>query len=411
MAIGQHVETEALARGPWTGIRFDRNELAGAFGDIGTDLPLILAIILATGMDGASALIMFGLLQIMTGLMYRMPMPVQPLKAMATLVIASAQSPHPITAEALLGAGLAIGVVMFLLSATGLIEWLARAIPKTVVRGIQLGLGLMLADIALRQFVPADGTSGYILAGLAFVIALTLLGNRRVPPALLIIALGIAYAVAFKIDPVSIARGVGLRLPQLHLPTWNDVLAGFVLLALPQIPLSLGNSILATRQVAEDLFPERPLTVRRIGLTYALMNLVNPFFGGIPTCHGSGGMAGHYAFGGRTGGSVIIYGSFYIVLGAFFSGSFAQVVEVFPKPILGIVLLFEALTLMLLVRDAAVARKPFMIVLLVGVLAAGLPRGYGYLAGMILGTVLYYATRTRTGSADSMSDESSDRSQ
>ena len=95
-----------------------------------------------------------------------------------------------------------------------------------------------------------------------------------------------------------------------------------MLLAIPQIPLSLGNSILATRQIAEDLFPEKHIGVRKLSLTYAVMNLVNPWFGGVPTCHGSGGLAGHYTFGARTGGSLIIYGSLFLILGLFFATGF-----------------------------------------------------------------------------------------
>src|SRR5258706_3927131 len=68
-------------------IRFDRNELSGAFGDMGTDVPLIIGVALASHLDGASVLIMFGAMQILTGLAYRMPMPVQPLKAMAAIVM------------------------------------------------------------------------------------------------------------------------------------------------------------------------------------------------------------------------------------------------------------------------------------------------------------------------------------
>src|SRR3977135_1029002 len=92
------------------GIRFDRNELAGAFGDIGTDLPLIVGVILAARLDSASALILFGVMQILTALRYRMPMPVQPLKAMAAIVIS-----QKIGGDILLGAGLAIGVLMLFL--------------------------------------------------------------------------------------------------------------------------------------------------------------------------------------------------------------------------------------------------------------------------------------------------------
>jgi MFS superfamily sulfate permease-like transporter len=154
-----------------------------------------------------------------------------------------------------------------------------------------------------------------------------LIGNRRYPAALFVIALGLAYAIAFKLNGPTLTQGIGFRLPHICRPSGHDVLTGFLILALPQIPLSLGDSVLATRQITEDLFPERPLTVRGISLTYFLMNLINPFFGGIPTCHGSGGMMGHYAFGGRTGGSVILCGSLYLILGLFFSGSFAGIVN------------------------------------------------------------------------------------
>jgi hypothetical protein len=159
-----------------------------------------------------------------------------------------------------------------------------------------------------------------------------------------------------------------------------------VLLALPQIPLSLGNSVLATRQLAKDLFPDRDLSIRKIGLTYAAMNLLNPWLGGIPTCHGSGGMAGHYAFGGRTGGSVIIYGTLFVALGIFFGPGFDQVVTAFPLPILGVLLLFEALALVWLIRDTADSRVDLPVAALVGLIAVGLP--YGYLVGMVVGTAL-----------------------
>ena len=367
-------------------IRFDRNEFAGAFGDIGTDLPLVVGVALAANLDATSVLIMFGLMQILTGLRYRIPMPVQPLKAMAAIVIA-----QKVGGPVVYGAGFAIGVTMLFLSLTGLIDWLARVVPKSVVRGIQLGLGLQLATLALKDYVQADGAPGYWLAAVAFVLAAVLIGNRKYPAALLLVLLGFVYALAFKLQMTSVLDGIGFGLPKVHIPQWHDIVTGFLLLALPQIPLSLGNSILATRQVAEDLFPHRPLKIRQIGLTYALMNLVNPFFGGIPTCHGSGGMAGHYAFGGRTGGSVIIEGGLYVVVGLFFGRGFGLFVQVFPLPILGIILLFEGLALMLLVRDLSSSRGDFVVVLLVGLIAVGLP--YGYLIGMLVGVAIAYLIR------------------
>ncbi|MCR5887437.1 putative sulfate/molybdate transporter [Hymenobacter sp. J193] len=367
-------------------LRFDRNELAGAFGDLGTDLPLLIGVIAASGMDSAGVLILFGLMQVFSGWWYGMPMPVQPLKAFAALVIA-----QKIPGRVIFGGGLAIGVGMLLLSVSGLIDGLARLVPKPVVRGIQFGLALQLATLALKEYVPADGLGGYALAAAGFIVTVVLLGNRRWPAALVVLALGVAYGLLFKLDLATAQRAIGLRLPTWHVPQWPDILTGAVLLALPQIPLSLGNSVLATRQVVQDYFPERPLTVRQISFTYALMNLVNPFLGGFPVCHGSGGMVGHYTFGGRTGGSVVLYGLLFLTLGLFFSQGFQQIVHIFPLPILGVLLLFEALTLATLLRDISTHRADLLLALLVGLLCSGLP--YGYLVGLVAGTALYYAMR------------------
>ena len=364
-------------------LRFDRNEFSGAFGDIGTDLPLLIGMVLAAGLDSASVLIVYGVMQVATALFYRLPIPVQPLKAVAVLVIS-----QKLGGNIVYGAGLAIGVTMLVLAATGLVDWIARVVPKSVIRGVQFGLGLQLASLALKDYVRAESTLGYALAGVTFVLTLLLMGNRRFPPALLIILIGLAYAFAFKLDWTAVSQSFGFRLPQLHAPALPDIWTGFLLLALPQIPLSIGNSILATSQITSDLFPDRSLPVRKIGFTYATMNLLNPFLSGIPTCHGSGGMAGHYAFGARTGGSVVIYGMFYLLFGLFFSRGFSQLVQAFPLPILGVILLFEALALLMLSKDMSESKADFAIVLLVGLMASGLP--YGYVIGLIAGTAMHY---------------------
>ncbi len=376
-------------------IRFDRNELAGAFGDMGTDVPLLIGIVLAAGLDGTSVLIMFGIMQLLSGLLYRLPMPVQPLKAMAAIVIAQQTS-----AATLYGAGIAIGLLMLILVVTGLVDWLARVVPKCVVRGVQLGLGLQLASVALGKFVQADGVWGYALAACAFVITIFLLGNRRFPAALTVVLLGVVYAMTFNWE-AGAAVSFGFHLPSVHVPRPADILTGLLVLALPQIPLSLANSVLATRQLVEDLFPHRRMALRKIGLTYALMNLVNPWFGGVPTCHGAGGMAGHFAFGGRTGGSVIIYGALFVLLGLLFGPGCEQVVKAFPLPVLGVILLFEALALIWLVRDTAQCRSEFPIAVLVGLVCVGLP--CGYIVAMVVGTALFYlGNRVRLVSPDAV---------
>ncbi|MEO8578204.1 MAG: putative sulfate/molybdate transporter, partial [Gemmatimonadales bacterium] len=297
----------------------------------------------------------------------------------------------------LYGGGLAIGIAMLVLTLSGGITWLARVVPKAVIRGLQLGLGLQLSLLALRDYVQADGVRGYVLAALAFIVIIALWGNRRIPAALPVIVIGVIYAFAFNLNGMDLANAAGLNLPRFQTVTLDNVLTGFVVLALAQIPLSLGNSVLATRQVAEDLFPEKRITVRKLSLTYAAMNLINPFLGGVPTCHGSGGMVGHYTFGARTGGSIIIYGTIFITLGLFFANGFQQVVQVFPLPMLGVLLMFEGAALMMLIRDQANVKEDLLISILVGLIANGIP--YGYAVALIIGTGLFYVRHIQ-GRAD-----------
>ena len=379
-------------------IRFDRNELSGAFGDIGTDLPLIVGLVLTCGLSPASTLTLFGSLQILTGLLYRMPMPVQPLKAVAVIMITQRLSP-----AVLYGGGLAIALCMLALSLTGALSFLARAIPKAVVRGIQFGLGLQLCLLAMKDYLPAEAAAGYFLATGCFVVGFILLGNRRLPPAIPVIGIGIAYAFTHKLDVVDFGRSFEFHAPSLYVPALDDVLQGLVLLALPQVPLSIANSVLATTQSIRDFFPERRITPRRIGLTYAMMNLISPFFAGIPVCHGSGGLAGHYGFGARTGGSVILYGSLYVTLGLFFSNGFRTLVNIFPLPVLAVCLLFEGMALVWLmsdlVRPAGAAAggvatgdsrqmkwTDSFVAILVGLISAGIPNGYA--VGLAVGWIL-----------------------
>ena len=371
-------------RAPW--LRFDRHELAGAFGDIGTDLPLLIALVSTCGLDAASVCIVFGLMQVATGLAYGMPMPVQPLKAMAAIMLT-----QKLSAGTLAGGGLVIGVVMLLLTLTGLLDLLARVVPKEVVRGMQLGLGITLATLALKDYAGSDGAAGYVLAGLSVVLLLALRRPHRVPAPLAVMALGVLYAVAVKLDLSTLSSAFGVRLPTLVSPTREQLMSGALLLALPQLPLSLGNSVIATSQASADLFPGRGVSVRKIGLTYALMNLVAPWFGGVPVCHGCGGLVGFHGFGARTGGAPVLYGSMYLVLGLFFSAGFSDVVRVFPMPVLGVVLLFEAIALMTLVADVTTDQRTWWVALAVAAAVVGLP--YGYLVGLVAGTLLVFALR------------------
>jgi MFS superfamily sulfate permease-like transporter len=215
-----------------------------------------------------------------------------------------------------------------------------------------------------------------------------------VPPGLLVLALGLTVAAVTW--PADLPGPWGFHLPSLpsRWPTPQEFGRAALLLALPQSALSLGNSVLATRQVVTDFFPDRdPPSVRRIGTTYGLMNLLAAPVGGLPVCHGSGGIVGHYVFGARTGGSAVIYGAALVLAGLFLVGDPAAFQRLVPGPILGALLLVEAVAVLLLVRDLWRWPSAFALALACGATAAFAP--YGYALALVLGTVSSLPLRRR----------------
>ena len=159
------------------------------------------------------------------------------------------------------------------------------------------------------------------------------------------------------------------------------------MLALPQLPLSLANSIYATERTARDLFPHRRVTSNGLALSYALMNFLVPVTGGVPVCHGAGGVAGHHAFGARTGGSVILCGSVFVLVGLLASDGFGRLVQLLPLPTLGVLLGFEALALARLATDVPRSTQPVLLTLGTALVAVLAPYGFGI--ALVAGTVLH----------------------
>ncbi len=89
----------------------------------------------------------------------------------------------------------------------------------------------------------------------------------------------------------------------------SDIWLGAVLLALPQLPLTFGNAILAITSENNRLFPDRPVTERGVAISTGIGNAFTSAVGGVPMCHGAGGMAGHVKFGARTGGATVMLGA------------------------------------------------------------------------------------------------------
>jgi predicted benzoate:H+ symporter BenE len=316
--------------------RFNRFEWAGAFGDLGTLIPYIVGYISVVGMDPCGVLFAFGFGMIVSGSYYGTPFPVQPMKAIGAIATAQAGN-AAITAQAVGAAGLVTGAFWLLFGATGFAKRLGAWISDAVASGLVLGLGFGLMLAAVRMM-----SGGWLLAGATLAATLLLLTRPAVPAMLLLLVFG-AGAALFQ-DP-ALARELraiepALQLPGIGLPgfSWDVLAIGVLLFALPQLPLTLGNAVIATTRENNRLFPDRPVSEGKIMLSTGVMNLGSALLGGVPMCHGAGGMAGHVRFGARTGGAMIILGSILLLLALFFSGSIQTLFRMFPTPILGVIL-------------------------------------------------------------------------
>jgi len=356
---------------------YNRMEWAGAFGDIGTLIPFVVAYITIVKVEPLGLLFMFGICLLAAGFYYRTPIPIQPMKAIGAAAIAGGISP-----AALFGSGLTTGLFWLVVGATGAVRPIAKLAGKPVVRGIMLGLGLSFMVDGIHRMMTTP-----VLAGIALVVTYVLLTNPWVPAMFVLLLIGVGSA--FIMNPqisVELAKiHIGFKLPVFSLPmiTWNDLVIGTLLFTLPQIPLTLGNAVIGIVAENNELFPDRQVTERKIAVSQGVMNLVSPLFGGIPMCHGAGGMAGHVRFGARTGGALVILGSMLILIALFFSDSVAIIFKIFPNAILGVILFFAGSELALVVRDIGEKKSDFYVMLIVASFAMW-NMGVAFLVGVIL---------------------------
>lgn len=362
--------------------RFNRHEIAGSLGDLGTFLPLLVGMAATNHLDFAAALFFAGVFNIVTGLTFSIPMAVQPMKAIAAVALTGAG----LTAAEIVAAGASVSAIIFVLGVTGLIDLFNRIFPRSVIRGLQLALGLTLLMNGMQmvadrpEWLAADG----ILTGLiAAVIVLWLFFSRRVPAALVLFALGIIIAVCTQPN-IAHSLGVGTTLPHWTPPKWADFVSSFPTAAVPQIPLTTLNSVIAVCALSVDLFPDRPATPRKVAVSVGLMNLVGCWFGAMPMCHGAGGLAGQYRFGARTNGSILFLGTVKVLLAVLFGASLMTLCEAFPKSILGVMLAFAGMELALVCRDQT-RRSDAFAMLLTAATCIGLKNiALGFLLGLAM---------------------------
>jgi MFS superfamily sulfate permease-like transporter len=361
------------------GNEYDVQELAGAFGDLGTLIPFLVGYITIVGIEPTGILVAFGLWKIIAGLTFKTPVPIQPMKAIGTAAISHAGA---ITASAVWASGLFTGVLWLVMGLTGAVSWIAKITSRPIVHGLVLSLGLsfLLEGVKLAQ-------GDLPLAVVAVALTFVLLSHDRIPVMLVLLALGVSVALAR--DPSLLAElgqvSFRLRLPELALAeiAWQDLVTGVVVLGLPQVALTLGNAIVATVEENNQLFPDRPTTVRAIAIDHGIMNLAATAIGGVPMCHGAGGMAGHVRFGARTGGALVILGCLVLGVGLFFADSVGTLFKLCPSALLGVILMFGGLELAAGVRTDGATRADRYVMLFTTGLAMW-NMGAGYLAGLAL---------------------------
>ncbi len=365
----------------WRDARLNRNEIAGSLGDLGTFLPLLVGMAAQNGLNFASALFFAGLFNIITGLTFSIPMAVQPMKAIAAVALTEG-----LTTPQILAAGATVSAVILALGLTGLIEWLNRVIPRSVVRGLQLALGLSLLMKGM-QMVAGTGQwfapDGYLTGIVAAVLVLMLFFSTRVPAALVLFGLGIAIA-CWTQPEVASRLGIGFTLPGWTPPAWADFVSSFSRAALPQIPLTTLNSVIAVCALSVDLFPRRPATPTKVAVSVGLMNLVGCWFGAMPMCHGAGGLAGQYRFGARTNGSILFLGGVKLLLAVLLGASLMALCQAFPASVLGVMLAFAGMELALVFRDQTSRTDAFAMLLTTAACMALENIALGFLLGLAM---------------------------
>jgi MFS superfamily sulfate permease-like transporter len=354
---------------------FNLHELAGSMGDFGTLFPLAIGYFAVNGLNPAGLLVMMGLANIVTGIVYHLPMPIEPKKVLAVVAISQKWPPSLIYAT-----GLGTGVIWLILGFTGLIQKVATLTPRSVVRGIQIALGIMLAIEGFKMIA-----TGWILGIISIVIVIVLRNNRYAPAAIVLMVLGIGI-VGFR-GELTQAIDLGFTLPPITLFKPIEIWQGMVLAGFAQVALTAANAVIATSALISQYFPNKPVPEKKLALNMGIMNVVVPFFGGMPMCHGAGGLAGQYYFGARTGGTNIIEGIIEISMGLFLAGSIATLFTLFPKSIIGAMLLLVGIELTKFVRDI---KKTEVFIM---ALTAGLSLLTNMAIGFVVAIIIYHALR------------------
>jgi sulfate permease, SulP family len=390
-------------------IAFNRMEFAGSLGDLGTLLPLAIGMIMVNGLDPSGLFFAVGLFYILTGLYFGITTPVQPMKVIGAYAIATAMTPQQITAS-----GLLMGAGLLFVGATGAISVIGKYTPRATVRGVQLSTGaLLMAEgvkfmigktrlqalhhmaepfLAFQQIGPVP--VGLIIGILGALLTLILLDNKKTPAGLMIVGVGILVGLLLGTREGLGDIRPGFYLPgilPLGIPHGADFTFALLALVVPQMPMTLGNAVIADMDLSINYFGEdaRRVTGKALCVSMALGNLLSALLGGMPICHGAGGLAAHYRFGARSAGSNLIIGGLFIFFTLLLGHRILAIFNLIPMAILGVLLLFAGCQLALTILDVRDRKEMFVVVIILGITLAS-----NLAAGFMVGIVVAYLLRS-----------------
>ena len=342
--------------------KFNRQELSGSLGDLGTFLPIILGLAYVTGLSFSAMLFWSGAANILTGLVFAIPMPIQPMKAIAAVALSGGMN-----ADEVYASGIIMALLLIIIWSLKLPNILEKFVPKAVVRGIQLtiGLRLLVKGIDMIYQKPLIGHDSIILGVLGLFFVLVLYKNNRIPTALIIFICGLLITIFNDYDLINSLKA-GIFIPGLININFSALSGGLYNGAIPQLPLTMLNSVIAVSALSYDLFPKRGADIRKITLSVGLLNFAS-FFGGMPMCHGSGGLAAQSRFGAKTNGSILFLGAAKVLIAVVLGASIVPLISAFPESLLGVLLIVAGIELGSAVKDQRELRNILTILILVGV--------------------------------------------
>jgi SulP family sulfate permease len=384
-------------------------EIAGSLGDLGILLPIAIGMILINGLNPMGTFISIGIFYILSGLYYGITVPVQPMKIIGAYAIATAMTASQILASAAL-----MSFFLFIIGGTNAITAIGKYTPKSVVRGVQLSTGILLMAQGvkfmlgsskfqmLRQMAEPYLTiqhlgpvpTGIIIGIIGGILTLLLLENRKFPAGLVIILGGITLGLILGTHEGLDRLKPGIYFPKFlpfGLPAQADFTFALFALVLPQLPMTIGNAVVANADLSQEYFGKdsKKVTYRALTISMALANLMSFLVGGMPLCHGAGGLAAHYRFGARTAGSNLMIGSLFVILAIFLGAHALPIIYLLPMAVLGVLLVYAGGQLAMTIIDMQ-ARKDFFVALLM--LGITLASNLG--AGFIVGIAVAYALKS-----------------